>query len=347
MILFVILLLFLALYKCKPIFNNGFYEDYASREQSKAINGIFIVLILLSHTYAKGCSGDMLDKAYEPLRTFLGQFVVVPFLFYSGYGIMESLSKKDGYLKTFPKQRFLKIFVQFSIITVAYIVMHLCLGSSYSIKRILLSFVGITSIGNGGWYILATFFFYAQILVWFNIFKKQKVLATLGVMASIVALIICEILLDFPTYYYNTVIFFSVGMIYSLLKPYFDQIVMKNNIVWASVFIVSLLGFCFLKNAMEISVLFYPVWCGFGMLAILCLTMKVRIQNRALDWLGATLFFNFTLQGIPQILFTHFLDNYYLIYILVIITTLILTYAVDKVFQKGENFLQKKTYQKS
>ena len=330
MIIFVVLLLLLVLYRCKSKFNKEFYEDYASRDQSRAINGICIMLILLSHTFAKVGANDVFDKVYEPMRIFLGQFVVVPFLFYSGYGMMESLTKKEGYLKTFPKKRFLKIAVQFCIITVVYIVMHICLQSDYSIPHMLFSFIGITSIGNGGWFILSLFFFYSAIIVWFNIFRN-KVLAAVGVALSFVALMVVEILLGFQTYYYNIVYFFPVGMFYSLLKKPFDRIVMKNNFVWASVFLVSLLGFCFTK---QISSLLYPVWCTFGMLMILCLTMKVKIGNKALIWLGTTTFFNFTLQGIPQILFTKYLNNNYLIYVLVIVTTLLLTLGGYYVFEK-------------
>jgi len=341
MIIFVALLLILSLYKCKPIFNKGFHEDYASRDQSRAINGICIMLILLSHTFAKVAPADVFDKAYEPMRIFLGQFVVVPFLFYSGYGIMESLNRKPGYLKIFPRKRFLKIVLQFSIITVIYIAMHLCLQSGYSIPYMLLSFTGITSIGNGGWYILSTFFFYAMIILWFNVFRKRKVLGVIFVTASFVALILVEILLEFPTYYYNAVIFFAVGMFYSLLKKPFDSLIMKNNFIWAAVFVVSLVGFAFLKKCMDVSPLFYPIWCGFGMLAILCLTMKVKIQNKALLWLGTTTFYNFTLQGIPQIIFTKYLSNNYLIYALVVVVSLILTYAADKAFIKCELSLSK------
>lgn len=334
MILFVVGLLLLALYKCKPLFNKGFYEDYSSRDQSRAINGICIMLILLSHTFAKVSPNDVFDRLYEPVRIFLGQFVVVPFLFYSGYGMMESLTKKEGYLKSFPIKRFLKIVLQFSIITVVYIAMHLLLQSNYSIPYMLLSFTGLTSIGNGGWFIFSTFFFYAAIILWFNIFKNNKILATVAVTASFVVLMLVEIFLDFPTYYYNIVIFFAVGMFYSLLKSPFDRIVMKNNFVWAAIFVVSLLGFCFLKKGMSLSPLFYPLWCGFGMLAILCLTMKVKIQNKALVWFGTTTFFNFTLQGIPQIIFTRYLNNNYLIYVFVIVTALLLTaggyYGLEK-----------------
>ena len=274
------------------------------------------------------------------MRIFLGQFVVVPFLFYSGYGIMESINNKDDYIKTFPKKRFLKIVVQFAIITVLYIILHLCLSSGYSLPYVLLSFTGITSIGNGGWYILSTFTFYVAIILCFNLFKKNKALATVGVTFCLVLLMAVEILLDFPTYYYSTTIFFAVGMFYSLLKKPFDKVVMKNNVVWGICLLISVLGFAVLKGFMDKSVLFYPIWCGFGMLMILFVTMKVRVENKALVWLGKTTFFNFTLQGISQIVFTKFLTNNYLIYILVIVVSLLLTYLADLLFKKGESFIK-------
>lgn len=121
---------------------------------------------------------------------------------------------------------------------------------------------------------------------------------------------------------------------------------MKNNITWAITLLIGIAGFAFLKNLVDKSVLFYPLWCGFGMLMILCITMKVRIQNNALVWLGKTVFFIFTLQGIPQIVFSRFLNNNYLIYILVIISILPLTFLVDRLFQKAEQSLAQKSLMK-
>ncbi len=341
MIIFVLLLGILSFYKCKPLLSGEFYKDYSSIDQTRAINGICIMLILLSHTFAKVSSSDIFDEIYIPMRTFLGQFVVVPILFYSGYGIMESLSKKGSYLKNFPTKRFLNLAVRFAIITIVYIIMHLCLGSKYSPLYMLLSFTGITSIGNGGWYMLSTFVFYISVILCFNIFKKNKVIAVIAVNLCLVTLMVAEIMMGFPTYYYSTTIFLGVGMVYSLLKGQFDKIVMKNNFIWCMVFLIGIAGFIFAKKYMDVSPLFYPIWSGFGMLMILCFTMKVKIQNAALIWLGQTIFFNFTLQGIPQIIFTKILSNNYLIYILTIITALFLTYFADFLFTKGEKALRK------
>lgn len=341
MIIFIGLLLILALIKIKPKLNKEFYrEDYVSIDQTRSINGICIMLILLSHTFAKVSSGGILDEIYEPMRVFLGQFVVVPFLFYSGYGIMESINRKENYIKTFPKKRFLKIVIQFFIITIIYIALNLLLGIKYSIPHVLLSFTGITTIGNGNWYILSTFFFYISVILCFNIFRKNKILATIFVTACLIALMVVEMVLDFPSYYYSTTIFFAVGMFFSLIKKHFDKIVMKNNILYLIFLVIAILGFAFLKKLVDKTVLFYPIWCGFGMLSILLITMKVKIVNKPLIWLGKTTFFNITLQGISQIIFTRYLTNNYLIYCLVIIVTIFLTWGADKLSNNCERKLK-------
>ncbi len=343
MFVFVVLLFILSIYKCKPRLDKGFYDDYASINQSRSINGIFIMLILLSHTFARVTPSGVFDEIYLPFRIFLGQFVVVPFLFYSGYGIMESIKNKGSYIRTFPKKRLLKIFIRFLIITVIYIFLHLCLQSEYSLTHILLSFTGIKSIGNGGWYMFSTFIFYICVIICFNVFKKNNWLAVISVAFCLVALAVVEILFRFPTYYYNTTIFFVVGMFYSLLKDKFDAIVMKNNIVWLATMLLSIIGFVFLKGFVTLSVIFYPVWCMAGMLMILCLTMKLKIQNKALIWFGKTIFYNFMLQAIAQIVFTKFLKNNIVIYILVIVVTIIFTYLADYLFTRADkSYLQRK-----
>ncbi len=341
MIIFFGMILILAFIGCKPIFRKEFYSDYAGIEQTRSINGIFILMILLSHTFAKASSSGILDDLYAPIRTFGGQFVVVPFLFYSGYGIMESLLQKSAYIKQFPRKRFAKLFFQFSIITVVYIVVHLILGNYHSIGTYLLSFTGLTSIGNGGWYMFSTFSFYIFVIISFNIFKHHKILAAVGVTVCLSALTIVEMLLDFPSYYFSTMIFLAVGMFYAILKKPFDNIAMKNNITWFLALLISTAGFIFLKELVEKSILFYPIWCGFGMLMILFITMKIRIQNRILLWLGKTTFFIFTLQGIPQLLFPKLISNNIQYYILTIVSTIALALLADTLFTKWDQLFLK------
>ena len=61
---------------------------------TQSIKGFFVITVFFSHF----CSYVTLDKWYDtPMQAYchwLGQLMVVPFFFYSGYGIFESVQKK-------------------------------------------------------------------------------------------------------------------------------------------------------------------------------------------------------------------------------------------------------------
>ena len=97
---FTLLIVFVGM---KPARNGELHSTYISRNQSTAINGLFTILVFWSHvsTYIKLDSAY--DKPYSSFKSFMLQMVVVPFLFYSGYGIMESIKKKGmSYVRQVP-----------------------------------------------------------------------------------------------------------------------------------------------------------------------------------------------------------------------------------------------------
>ena len=338
MIIFFVIIVLLSIYKCRFAGKEYFTKDYCSIDETRSINGIFILLILISHTYAKGSTIGVLDEIYEPIRTFLGQFVVVPFMFFSGYGIMESIKKKETYIKTFPRRRVLPLYIRFAVISLIYVPISLIMSPGISVTRYLLSFTGLTSIGNGGWYIFAIFMMYLFVIVAFNIFKNRHFLAVCSVLAMTVVLTVVEVLLDFPTYYYSTMLFFPIGMLFSLYKEYFDKFVTRSNAYWAICMIISIAGFAMVKVFLvDKSVVFYPVWCIFGMATILLLGLKVKLNNKIINWAGKNIFMIFMLQGIPQILLIKLAEiNNILYYVAVIIATVLLTLLAEIIQKKIE-----------
>lgn len=340
MIVFLIILIALTLFKARFSGKDFYKSDYISRDQTLCINGFFVTEILLSHTFAKFSSAGVLNDSYGFIRIYLGQFVVVPILFFSGYGIMESIKHKPDYIKRFPKQRLLNLYLKFVIITLIYVVINL-IYRQYEVWRVLLSFTGIISIGNGGWYIWATLVIYIFTIICFNIFRKNRVLAVATVTALTLGLTVAEMLLDFPTYYYSTMLFMPIGMCFSLVKDTFDRIVMRNNAVWSIMLVLSIsasVGFNYLAKR---SFVFYPVWCFFGIVALLLVCMKVKLNSKAVKWAGQTAFFIFLLQGIPQLLLQGLSFNDYLYYIAVFALTFVLVAAADIVFRPLDRVLKK------
>lgn len=340
MILFLFLLLLVTSFKSK-FSGTSFYQDYLSREQTLCVNGIFMAYILLSHTFNVYSSEGILNQCFSAIQVYLGQFPVVPILFFSGYGIMESIKHKENYIKNFPKQRLLKFYYKFFIITLIYVVLNIFLRE-YDLPTVLLSFTGFESIGNGGWYIGVTLAVYIFVIVCFNTFKNKPALAATTVTALTAIMMFVEMKLDLPTYYYSTMVFMPLGLCFSLIKDKFDAIVMKNNIVW-TVGLVVCLGLSVLFNILtDKSFIFYPVWCFFGLIALMVLCMKVRINNAILLWIGQTSLYNFILQRIPHKLLLLFNLNDMTFYVLTFIATFILIVVAEKIFKPIDKLFKTK-----
>lgn len=63
---------------------NDFFRDYCSQENTSTINSIFSVLIFLSHSVQYFNANTIFDEPYLEFRNFLGQLVVVTYLFFLG-----------------------------------------------------------------------------------------------------------------------------------------------------------------------------------------------------------------------------------------------------------------------
>ena len=151
-------------------YNNG----YIDRETTKKINGIFVFLIVLSHfsSYIK-LTGD-LNEPYAEMKRFLGQLVVTTFLFYSGYGILESIKgKKDKFINSLPK-RTLKLLIHFDIAVLLFAILGFVIGKDYPLSRILLSFTGWGSIGNSNWYVFVILVLYMLTFLIYKPFNKKN-----------------------------------------------------------------------------------------------------------------------------------------------------------------------------
>ena len=110
-----------------------FHTDYLSKSNTTAINGIFVVLVFLCHfaQYVK-FSPDFIDQSFVFFKSHLGQLVVTTFLFFSGYGIICSISKKGSdYIKSIPKKRFLSVLIHFDIAVILFMVVNVLLGKGF------------------------------------------------------------------------------------------------------------------------------------------------------------------------------------------------------------------------
>lgn len=86
-------------------------DSYLDKDHTTSIIGVFAIIIFFKHffPYVPETAFGVLDTPALWIGRGLGQLVVVPFLFFSGYGIFEQYKKKGvNYVKSLPKNRILK-----------------------------------------------------------------------------------------------------------------------------------------------------------------------------------------------------------------------------------------------
>jgi len=322
----------------------GFFDDCVSYNNIQPIKGIFLLLVLISHFVQYVNLNGVWDAPYFEVRRYLGQMVVVPFLFYSGYGIAESIRKKGvDYVKSMPAKRILKVLFQFAIAVLCFLVLRYAMGSRYAVSKILLSFVGWESLGNSNWYIFAILAMY--IITWFSylVFRKGTlaplVCATLLTVAYIVVM---KLFSGKDECWCNTVMAYIAGMWFSSYRQsVFKGVFSSEKVYWGCLAIVVIL-FAFLRQYWSKLLVYELVGCLFAAIMVL-ITAKVKIQNKFLAYCGEHLFSLFILQRIPMIALnnTAVEQNVFLYFTLCVGITFLLAWAFDTLTPMLWNVLTK------
>lgn len=325
---------------CAPACFNG---EYLDKKNTTAVNGIFVILIVFSH-YAQyaGFSG-VYDTAYLLLRRHLGQAVVSPFLFYSGYGMMEAIKRKGaGYVGLLPRKS-LSLLLRCDCAVLLYLLLDYAIGDQYPATDILLAFTTWTNIGNSNWYITAVIIVYICMFISFSIsmraFEGRKGLAvgTVLLLMMTAAAVYLQFKAERPDYCYNTMLILPMGCLYSLTKDRIEKLVAENLLTWLLTLVAAAGLYAVSFMYRENSVLNYSLWAYLFMILLLLVTMKVKIYNKVLEWFGRHIFSIYMLQRIPMIILDHFgiVDTYkYTGLIVVFAATVLLALGFERITER-------------
>ncbi len=346
MLIFAIIILMIVFLDMKTAPKNEFYPDYISKQQTSAINGIFTLLIFISHISGYFELNGALDAPYAVMKSYLRQMVVVSFLFYSGYGIMESIKRKGmEYVKTIPTKRFFKVLYHMQLAVVLFILMNIILKKPMKPLNVVLAFTGWTSLGNSNWYIFAVLALYLIVFVSFMVSRGNKYA---GVILTAVLTCVLAVVLkitDRDTWWYNTIVLFPTGMIFSLIKEKFDSIVTKSDGAWFASLAGIFALYAVFQPLRDKHLSFYYLWGIMFMMLIVMLTMKLKIGNGILNYIGSHVFSIYMLQRIPMIILDKIgmsQSHKYAYVVYCFIITLILSYAFDFVTAKLDEKIFKK-----
>ena len=146
-------------------------DGYCSREMTASINGYFLTTVFMAHLiqYMPENIYGPLDFMYIDVNRALGQLIVAMFLFYSGYGVMESIRYKKGYIVSFLKRRCLPFLVNFEIAALIYFYVLCLTGQVPTFHYAIKGFLAWESFGNSNWYVFAIFYLYLATYVVFRL----------------------------------------------------------------------------------------------------------------------------------------------------------------------------------
>ena len=312
-------------------------KDYLNKDNTTIINGVFIIVVFLSHFLSYNSNFNSFDTPLIKIINVISQLMVTTFLFYSGYGTYYNIHKnRKTYIDSFFKKRFLRVLFNFDLAVTIYYLLSICMKKNYSITKFLFSLIGWESVGNSNWYIFVILIIYISIIFVFKLFKKRSDITCL-IFVTLISFIYVYLLNIYKAdYWCSTLLCFPGGMWYAYYKDKIDNIVLKNMrryiISLVSLFIIFVIMYKFRTN-----LYIYNLMSIIFVIIISLILCTVSSNSKILLFFGKNLFWIYILQRIPMILLQGKL-NIYLYFISCFVITIILTYIMNIV----SNYIWKK-----
>lgn len=323
-----------------PIKSNN--KNYLSKENTSCIKGLFILIVFYSHLSTYIPLQMEKDFMMYKIATYLGQLMVTLFLFYSGYGVYESIKKKkSNYINEIPKKRLLKTLIHFDIAVLTFLIVNFILGIKYDIKTILLSLIGWGTVGNSNWYIFAILGLYLITYVSFKIFDKsdKKAITCLWIL-TLIFMTFIHVHRNGLTYCYNTLLCYPLGVTYSFFKNKIDMKAFDNK-KYIYILLISLISYLTFRDAINYNYIYYYLMTIAFTTTIVLITIKIDIKSPILKWFGDNLFWVYILQRIPMLILYkigYAENNAYRFAIICFIATILLTI----IYSKATNYVESK-----
>ena len=293
------------------------FKRALDKEQTTCINGMFVVLVFLSHF------GQYERMPWNKPILAIGQLMVAPFLFFSGYGIMEQIKKKgDEYIDHMPRKRIFKFYIHFSMALCIYLLLSFILDKDYSLSRIIWSFTALSSIGNSNWYVFAILAMYIIVYISFKCFRKNGI-ASCAIMTFFYIILMKAF--KGQDWWYNIILCFPAGMV---LSKYKDKV---YSIIRKPIFFVCMLILALVLYIFHLCIFAYEVIAISLCFLIVDICAYKEIKNDLFQFLGQYVFEIYILQRVSMIIFKRYFHEW--IYFLICI---VVTFGLAYVFKRLE-----------
>lgn len=271
--------------------------------------------------------------------------MVVMFLMYSGYGIMESYKRnKDKYINSFIRKRLLKTLLHFELAVLLFWLVAWILDHEYAGNDYILSLTGWSSVGNSNWFVFDILILYIITYLCLTIanryrFSNTKLISLLIGSTSIFMLFLIK---TKEIWWWDTILSFPLGIVYSIYKDRIETFLKSQRNYLCTLTGVILLFISFYYLGTEVKTIFSSVTSVIFALMLIMLTMRIAVGNKILYWLGVNAFSIYILQRIPMIIAHEYgiNENPVLFFAIICPCTLILAYL----FSKTTNLIDNKLF---
>lgn len=281
-------------------------QCYLDKSTTATINGFFICLVFMTHF-------SQYSSYMYNVVAMLRQYIVASFLFYSGYGCCAQFIKKGPqYLKAFPVQRILPVFVNFNIAVFSFLLLGLFLGHEFTFKQLVLSSIGWDSLGNSNWYIFVIILCYGAFWLSFSLIcwiermfgVGQNCAGGGGVVFLLISLMAWFISHFKASFWYDTMMVFAAGVLWCIYRTRFEHIIKERYAICLMVLSLCFLAVDYLPYVGPRHLLAFNLKSIMVAMLVMMLSMKMQLNSPWLRWCGDNLFAIYIYQRIPMILFS-------------------------------------------
>ena len=332
MIFILLILLILCIWGLRLVKDN---PDYISIKATIPIKGIFAVIILSSHIGSYlSLEPSLANIIYYRIIGYIGQCMVAPYFFYSGYGIFLSYRNKADYVSGFIKKRWLKTQLHFDLSVLIIIGIQLFFSIYYPLRNYVFCWIAWESVGNYNWFVFVILALY--LLTYIGLFLDNKLsgdgrlLLTLIILLSGLLWVFLRLGARKESWWFDTIATFPLGMLYAFYRDKVEKWLLESNVGWLFSFFGLLAAYVAWHFAFGVDS--FGICSCLFCLFIVVATMKIKIGNPVLVFLGRNAFPIYILQRLPMLLLARYDINLHPAFFIPL--TILLVLPFSEVFRR-------------
>lgn len=240
--IFIILICLVGIRKNEAI--NGLTKD-----ATQAIRGVGMLLIVFSHAIENTINNTTYFFYVSAILGVSACFLV------SGYGLFISMSKKENYLKGFLIQKFSRLLIPYFIFFIISIIVNLTTDNIVNFKDTILELITLQLDGLLLWYLKIQLLLYIFFYLSFKFIKNQNIAITVIFVLTLIYYVIA-LKCGLKPYWYNTCIFFALGILMAKTKDSILHLIKKCYIfIPSGIITIAIFIFIYLFGRMELEIL--------------------------------------------------------------------------------------------